>query len=571
MRERGEEEGETENDDGARGYRRAIELLSSLISLSHTTKVFQVKWQLIRGKLEQLYSGLAAAQDCDFTGNSSIRGLISAVISTAEECRDLARRCVDLTYSGKLLMQSDLDVVAAKFEAHVKSLSSFYTNGILAHGYALVVSRPGPAASRDDMKFYIRDLSTRLKIGDSDMKSEALKALNEILREDDKYVRIVAETSDILPLLSNFLESPNPVVQEKSAETVSLFAGFDSYKGLLVGNGVVPSLIRVLEIGSEFGKENTARGLQKLTENSDNAWSVSAHGGVTVLLRICDSGSSNTRLIGPSCGVLRNLAGVDEIKKFMVEEGAVSTFIRLLRWKEETVQIRAIEFLQTLVSGDEPVRQMVVREGGVQSLLRVLDPNCSYSSKTREIALRAIESFSMSSPNSVNVLLGLGFLDRVLFFLRHGEVATQELAIKMAFRLCRVSEETKKAMGEAGFMSELVKLLDAKSFQIRDMAAEALTSLISIPRNRKKFVQEDSNIVRVLQLLDPEEKSSNRQLLLSVLSSLINSSSGRKKIAASGYVKTLEKLAETEVSEAKRIVRKLSENRFRSLFNIIWH
>ncbi|XP_068668521.1 ARMADILLO BTB ARABIDOPSIS PROTEIN 1-like [Aristolochia californica] len=570
MRERKEED--EAGNDGARGFRRSIELLSSLISLSHTTKVFQVKWQLIRTKLEQLYSGLTASQDSDFSENSSIRGLISAVISTTEECQDLARRCVDLTYSGKLLMQSDLDVIAAKFEAHVKSLSSFYTNGILTHGYALVVSRPGPAASRDDMKFYIRDLFTRLKIGDSGMTSEALKELNEFLHDDDKYVRIVAETPDILALLPNFLESSNTVVQGKSAETVSLIAGFDSFKGLLVGNGVVSSLIRVLENGNEFGKENAARGLQKLTENSDNAWSVSAHGGVTVLLRICDSGSSNSKLIGPSCGVLRNLAGVDEIKKFMVEEGAVSTFIRLLTWRDEAIQIRAIEFLQTLVSGDEAVRQMVVRDGGIQSLLRVLDPNCSYSSKTREITLRAIESFSMSSTNSVNVLLGLGFLDRVLFFLRNGEVSTQELAIKMAFRLCRVSEETKKAMGEAGFMSELVKLLDAKSFQIRDMAAEALTSLISIPRNRKKFVQEDSNIVRVLQLLDPdEEKPSNRQLLLSMISSLTNSSSGRKKIAASGYVKTLEKLAETEVPEAKRIVRKLSQNRFRSLFNIIWH
>jgi len=127
-------------------------------------------------------------------------------------------------------------------------------------------------------------------------------------------------------------------------------------------------------------------------------------------------------------------------------------------------------------------------------------------------------------------------------------------------------------MGDAGFMSELVKFLDAKSFEVREMAAVALSSLVSVPKNRKRFVQDDRNVGFLLQLLDQEEANSgSKTLLISILLSLTSCNSGRKKIASSGYLKNIEKLAEAEVSDAKRLVRKLSTNRFRSILNVIWH
>ncbi|KAG2400526.1 uncharacterized protein HKW66_Vig0096200 [Vigna angularis] len=56
-------------------------------------------------------------------------------------------------------------------------------------------------------------------------------------------------------------------LQEESAKVVSLVAGFDSYKGVLIGAGVISLL--VLD-------------LVKLTENSDNAWCVSDNEGKSV-------------------------------------------------------------------------------------------------------------------------------------------------------------------------------------------------------------------------------------------------------------------------------------------------
>lgn len=552
--------------------RRSIELISSLISLSYSIRVFPSKWQSIRIKLDKLNSGLITAENCSSNDNSVFSDVIQSIQSTSMECHDLAHRCMDLTYTGKLLMQSDLDIVSSKLDLHLKDLSRIYTAGMMTFAYAIVVSRPGNGASLNDMKFYAKDLYTRMKVGDLEMKNQALIALNEILHEDDKYVKIVAELGELVGLLVNFLAYEEAGIQEKSAEAISIIAGFDCCKGELVGSGAIVSLIWVLEKGSNVAKESAVRALQKLTENSDNVWSVSAHGGVHVLLKICNDGNCPGELIGSACRVLKNLVGVDEIKRFMVEEGAISLFMKLLRSKDKIIQIGSIEFLLATAYGDVPVQQIFIREGGTESLIHFLDPKSNSSPKTQSIALRAINNLCLSSIDSLNILMGTEVLNWVVSLMHNGDALVQESAVKTAFRLSRISEETKKAMGDVGFIPVFISLLDSKSFEIREMAAEALANMVLVRRNRKRFMQEDSNVIRILQQLDLEkEKSGVNKFLLSMLLSLTDSNTGRRKIANSGFEKRLKRLAEAEVTEAKRIMKRLSGKGLLSILNGIWN
>ncbi|KAK9085069.1 hypothetical protein Sjap_025480 [Stephania japonica] len=548
--------------------RQVIERLSSLLLLSHSTKVFHGKWQMIRDKLEKLYTGLTAAENCDFASNSAFNELTKAISVTLKSSTDLADRCVNLSYSGKLLMQSDLDVVSSKFDAHLKSLGKVHNAGILNQAQAIVVLKPGVGSSRDDMKFYIKDLLTRLKIGGSVMKRQALDGLDEVISEDEKYVKIVVETSEILGQLVNFLELGSVEIQEQSAKIMLVIAGFDSYKSALVGAGVIAPLIRVLESGSEMGKEMAAKVLKKLTENSDNSWSVSANGGVTALLKLCANFNGSQELMSASCGALKNLAGVEEIRRFMVEEGAISTFIRVMNSKDEASQINAIEFLQIIASCDEPIRLMIIKERGVHALVQGLDQNSLFSTKARELALRAIENFCFSSSTSLSLLMSYGFLSQLIVLIRSVEVSLQELAVKAAYHLCGTSEDIKKALGDTGFMPELVRLFDARSFEVREMAAEALCKMVWVSKNRKRFIQDNFNTNRILQLLSSDEaKTCNRKFLLSILLSLTNSQSGRKAIASSRNLKNLERLAETGIADARSIMKKLSRNRLQSLLS----
>ncbi|KAE8673501.1 hypothetical protein F3Y22_tig00111783pilonHSYRG00548 [Hibiscus syriacus] len=212
-------------------------------------------------------------ESCDF----------SSILVTLNECCDLARRCLEISYSGKLLMQSDLDVVIAKFNSHVNNLSGIYAVGILSRGFSIVVSRLGLGAWKEDMRFYIRDLLTSMKIGDTDMKRQALDNLYLAVGDDERYVKLVVEIGDIVYVLVEFLDSSDMGIQEHASKILSLISGFDLYKGFLVKAGIIRNLIRVLESGSDLGKEKADKCLYKLTVNANNARSVSAYGGVTAL------------------------------------------------------------------------------------------------------------------------------------------------------------------------------------------------------------------------------------------------------------------------------------------------
>ncbi|PHT86311.1 hypothetical protein T459_08417 [Capsicum annuum] len=563
-----------ESSAGKSRIRREIESISSLTYLSYSIKVFNVKWKSIRNKLEELLSTLSAIENCDSAENyPPLCSSLSAITATLNNCHELSRHCVEFSYSGKLLMQSDLDIVSRKLDDHIKSISEIYSLGLLTQSNAIIVPRPRVGASRDDIKFYIRDLLSRVKIGSLEMKKKGLIALNEIIQEEDRYVKVAVEIDNLVTVLASFLDfqEDDGSLQEEAAKGLCVIAGFQSFRVGLISAGIIAPLIRVLECGkSNLIKEFAAKCLMKLTENSDNAWSISAHGGVTVLLQICVEGGGE--LVGSVCGVLKNLVGVEEIKRFVIEEGAVSVFIKLAWSKDEVIQISSIDFLQTMTSGDESTRQMIMKEGGIRALVRVLDPKSSSSPKARAMALRGIVNLCFSSVNSVNILLNYGFMDHILYFLRHGDGSLQGLALKAAFWLCGTSEEAKKLMGDAGFMPELLKFLDSKSFEVREMAAEILSSMVIVPRNQKRFVQNEQNVGLLLQMLDPEQANfGNKKLLLSVLMSLTSCNSARKKIASSGYLINIEKLAEAEVSDAKKIVRKLSSNRFRSILSGIWH
>lgn len=553
--------------------KQTILLISSLISISHSIKIFSAKWQSIRTKLEELSSNLTAIENCESSENLSLSIAVESISATLNNCDELAKRCLEFSYNGKLLMQSDLDMLSAKLETHIKSLSDIYAVGLLSQTYAIIVSRPSVSASRDDIKFYISDLLSRLKIGSSEMKKQALVAFNEVIEEDERYVKTAVELDGFISFVVNLLDLQETEIQEEAVKSLSLIAGFQSHKSVLISAGIVAPLIRVLESGSELSKELAARCLMKVTENSDNVWSVSAHGGVPALLKICsDDSNCGGELIALCCGVLKNLVGVEEIKRFMVEEGAISELVELAGSKDEVIQIGSLDLLQTMAYRDASIREVIIREGGIRALVRILDPKSSVSTKTREVAFRGITNICVSSVNSISILISHAFMDHILYFLRYGEVSVQELALKASFWLCGTSEEAKKVMGDAGFMPVLVKFLDSKSFEIREMAAETLSNMLIVAKNRKKFVQNDQNVGMLLQRLDPVEvNSGNKKLLLSILMSLTSSNSARKKIVSSGYLKNIEKLAEDEVSDAKKIVRKLSSNRFRSILGGFWH
>ncbi|KAL9234111.1 hypothetical protein vseg_009017 [Gypsophila vaccaria] len=570
------------NNNYINNIRQVINNITSLILLSYTIRVFSIRWQLIRKRLEELSSGLIALENTSQPGShdQAIVDVVALACRTTDECHGLALLCISASYAGKLLMQSELDKVVSKLDLVLEKLCAIYrTDGIMTSGgLDLVVSRPPVGgATKEDMRFYVKDLLNRLKIGDCRMKKQSLISLNEAITKDEKYIKIIVDFEDFVLSLVSCLDSNDSAIQDEATAAIRVIAGVDSCKGPLVASGLVAQLVRALENGTitNKAKQNSVRTLMRLTENGENAWAFSAHGGVTALLKIC-SDDDNESLIEPSCSVLRNVIVVDEIRRFIIEHGGIPTFVRLINSRDELGQIGSVELLQSIADEDEDedecVRHLVVKEGGARALVRALDPKLGSSFKLKETALRAIESLCYGSGDYVRLLISYGFLDRLLNFIKKGDVSIQELAIKSIYRLCTTSEDVRKSMGDAGFMPELAKFIDIKSYDTREMAAKTLSSLVTVPKNRKKFSYDDYNIGVVLRSIDANEGNSEvSEFLLSIIVLISSCNHARRVILHSEYVKNIEKLAQKGICDAKKIMRKLSSNRFKSMFNGIWH
>jgi hypothetical protein len=80
-------------------------------------------------------------------------------------------------------------------------------------------------------------------------------------------------------------------------------------------------LLRVLDSGSWFAKEQACVALQALTFSKENATAIGSRGGVLSLLEICQAGTPSSQAF--AVGVLRNLDVLSEIRKNFVEESGV--------------------------------------------------------------------------------------------------------------------------------------------------------------------------------------------------------------------------------------------------------
>ena len=577
--------GEAEEVPEGSSHGEALELLMSMASSSLACSVsqFPAKWQSIKEKLQQLccsLNSLCCSVDVDGNGGDEehpvLLELLHSASATVRSIQAVSSQCSDGSYKGgRLRLRSDMDNLSCKLDAHMKQLKEMASSGVPSPSNAIVAVRPGVEASAGEKTFYLKDLFSRIRIGGTVQRSQALATIRELLAEDELCAKVVAlDIDDGITFLTGFLESTDACIQEEAAGAVAIVASSERYRGMLVKAGVIAPLVQLLEntdTASELGKERAAQALRELTENSDNVWAVCAHGGLTTLLHACADAGSSSKLISSSFAVLMNLSRVEEVKMFMVEQGVVTELVKLSQKKEEVRKLGAVELLHAMALDDADVREEAVSMGVIQSLLQLIYPDLPYSYKAREVALAAIWFFCFSSANSIDDLISSDVLGWLLFYLNNGDYAVLECTLKILRHLSEVSEEYNRMMGRAGYLSALSSLLGAKSCRVREMAAQVLSSLLILHPNRTIFIQDGDNLDRLLQLLDPAEgKLIAKDLILSAIMSLTETNSGRKKIVTSEHFCSLKELADSGDFDAKKIVKKLSTNRLQTIFSKIW-
>ncbi|MED6125516.1 hypothetical protein PIB30_069203 [Stylosanthes scabra] len=534
----------------------AQKLVPAAMSKAKEVKGFTVKWKMIISKLEQIPSRLSdlSSHPC-FSKNTLCKEQLQSVSKSLEEAIELAELCLKEKYEGKLRMQSDLDALAGKLDLNLKDCSLLIKTGVLGEAtLPLMVS-----VKDSDVDFAsIKELLARLQIGNLEAKQRALEKLYDEIKEDEKNVLAVLGRSNVAALVQ-LLTATSPRIREKAATLICILVESGSCENWLVSEGVLPPLIRLVESGSALGKEKATISLQRLSMSAETTRAIVGHGGVRPLIELCQTGDSVSQAAA-ACA-LKNVSSVPEVRQVLAEEGIVKVMIELLSCgillgsKEY-----AAECLQNLTASNENLRRSVITEGGFSNLLAYLD-----GPLPQESAVAALRNLVGSV--SEDVLDSLGLLPRLVHVLKSGSLGAKQAAASVICRICGPIE-MKKIIGEAGCIPLLINLLEAKANNAREVAAQAISSLMVLSANRREVKKDDKIVVpSLVQLLDPNPQNTAKKYAVSCLASLSSCKKCKKLMISYGAIGYLKKLSEMEIPGSKKLLERLERGKLRSLFS----
>lgn len=464
-------------------------------------------------------------------------------------------------------MQSDLDMASAWISKQNHDLDLLLRSGVLRQSTAIVLSHPSRDASKQVVGLFVRDIFTRLQIGGVEFRKKALESLIQLLRDDEKAAIVVAKEGDVGCLVGLLDGSVNSGIREQAVVVVSILAsGGEQSRKCVFEEGALGPLLRIIETGSMLMKETAALAVECITSDSDNAWAVSAYSGVPILMELCKSGSVIAQSY--AVGAIRNVSTVEDIRFALAEEGAVPVLVQLLVSGSGSTREKAASCIAILASSGECFRELVLGEKGLQRLLHCLGETSS--SVTLEHVLRAIYSLSASESAFRVLSSSSSFIVQIAELLKHGNVMLQHISASLLAKLS-IGGGNKRAI--SGCMGSLVKLMEsAKPDGLQEVACNALVSLLTVKPNRKDLVKDEKSVIRLVQMLDPGSDLVSKKFPVAVVSAIMagGSQGCRKRLLAAGAHGHLQRLAEMEVSGAKKAMQKLSVNRIKNIFTMTW-
>lgn len=402
-----------------------------------------------------------------------------------------------------------------------------------------------------------------MQIGSPESRATAIDSLLSLLNEDDKNVTI-AVAQGVVPVLVRLLDSSSSDMKEKTVAAISRVSTVESGKNNLLAEGLLllNHLVRVLDSGSGLAIEKACIALQALSLTRDNARAIGSRGGISSLLGICQGGTPGSQ--GYAAAVLRNLAKFNEIKENFVEENAVIVLLGLASSGTGLARENAIGCVANLISEDESMRVLAVKEGGVECLKNYWDSVTMIQSL--EVGVEMLRYLAMTGPID-EVLVGEGFVGRVIGVLNCDVLTVRIAAARAVYAMgLNGGNKTRKEMGECGCVPSLIKMLDGKGVEEKESAAMALSVLLQHPFNRRIFRKDERGIVSAVHLLNPALVNLDKKYPVSVLVSLLHSKTCRKQMVAAGACVYTQKLVELDIPGSKKLLDGLGRGKIWGVF-----
>jgi hypothetical protein len=108
-----------------------------------------------------------------------------------------------------------------------------------------------------------------------------------------------------------------------------------------------------------------------LLTNSENVCAIVTHGSIPIIVEICWLGTLGAH--ATTIGSLKNLVTVQEVITTIVEDKTIVIIINLVSLGKPMAQNNVVITLQNLVVSDDMVRWEIMKEGGIQPLLKFMN------------------------------------------------------------------------------------------------------------------------------------------------------------------------------------------------------
>ncbi|KAG8391668.1 hypothetical protein BUALT_Bualt01G0211200 [Buddleja alternifolia] len=538
-------------------------LVLKALEKARQVKAFPERWEMIISKVEKIPERLSALSSHPCFSNSVLcKEQLQVVCRTLNETIALAAICLkEKKYQANLRMQSKLDALDGKLNMHLGDFEHVMITRVLDEvsfpsSIASTSTEPGAAIHGN-----LRELLALLQSGHLEAKHKALDSLVEFMKEDEKNILAVIGRNNIFAslLVQLLTYTTSPRIREK---TVTVICSFGSCENWLVSLGVLPPLIRLVESGRPIGKQKATIALQRLSSmSSQTSLCIVGHGGVRPLIDICRT--SDSVLQAASACTLKNISLVPEAHQVLDEEGIVEVMVNLLDCgillgsKEY-----AAECLKNLTSSNDDLKRLVIACGGISSLLSYLDGPLPQESAVGAL-INILEMFSME------LIIFHSVLPRLVHVLQSGSLGAQNAAASAICRICSTTE-MKRLVGEAGCIPFLVRMLEAEANNAREVAAQAISSLMTVSHNCKKVERIKKSVPNLVSLLDPSPQNTTAKNAIACLGMLSSSKECKKLMVSYGAISHLKKLREMDIPGAKKLHEQLERGKLKSLFKSLF-
>ncbi|KAG6476757.1 ARMADILLO BTB ARABIDOPSIS PROTEIN 1-like [Zingiber officinale] len=536
-------------------------LLTSLSAAAEDVQSFRGRWSSVSVSAARLS---AALDDLDrLKSFPLVAELLCSLLQAASSALDLAVLCrTPDPPSARLHTQSNIAAASAALQQLAADAD------VLRRSDALFDPPEEGSRHREPVREEARSLVIRLQIGSPESRIAALDSLLDLLR-DDKNVMATVEQGAV-PALVRLLDSVSVAAscheaREKAAAAIARISAVPSCHHLLTTEGLplLHHLARVLESDGGVAKEKACLALQTLTQTRDNALIIGSRGGIAALLEICRGGTPSSAQAA-AAAVLKNLAAAQELRQKFAEENGVPVIVGVLASGTPLARENALSCLCNLSSSEESqnIKVSIFKEGALESLKNYWEAVEAGEHQNLELGIRLVRNLACFR-YIAEAIAASGFLLRVTSALESSRPGARTEAAMAVAELSSVFGRARKEF--EGAVTPLVRMLEAKSMEEKEVAAKVVASLMSFPVYQRLLRKEEKGIVNIVQLLD-HSVLVDKKFPISILVSISKSRKCRKQMVAAGACGYLQKLAIMEVDRAKKLLEDLGRGKILGVF-----